>query len=485
MKLELFRNNGSRLFSWVAGKERDEPTRRTASRPGARDLTNAFVANEEMLRALYHGNAKGLQFASPLCYTPVNLMTQMMGIPTPYSADERTQKALDEITAAIGSERVTRTHRGSLIVGNCWRWPRFDSQTMGLVLESIMDSIVTDILVDVQSEQPYAILTDERIKIATGENKTVNVQRKRRFDHDMVAVKWSGEKPATVQDVTARNVAGILPVNFANDADEGELRGFSVFSRTIRDLKDYHDLDYRASETLAKFKVKQVQTVKDPAAWRKENGLDTAENMRDFNPAENDFVLNKENDTTAYEFLPGEATAAIDKALERKFWKIVEGSPIPELFWGPLATGNHASTDTQMQQAVDAANAKRKEFTPPWTAIYAGCLRIASVLRMENYQPFEIRWNRLDAVSPATKMQILLNFAQAMRELVNSATCTKQQLHTLWTLNFPESNPGDYETYLEGITDMAMFKQFLGEMYGSGTEDFNLSKTKDEEDGQK
>jgi hypothetical protein len=479
MKIELFHNNGARAFSWVTSKEREEPTRHIAARPGSRDLTNALVGNEELLKGLYHGNAKGLQFASPLCYTPVNLMTQMMGIPTPYSADEKTQLVLNEISAMIGSERVIRTHRGSLIVGNCWRWPRFDSLTMGLVMEAILDSVVTDIVMDIQSEQPSAILTSERIKISTGENKTVNVERKRRFEPDMVTVKWSGERPANVQDVTARNVAGILPVNFANDADEGAIRGYSVFSRTIRDLKDYHDIDYRASETLAKFKVKQIQTVMDPKNWRTQNKLDVIDG---FEPTENDFVLNQINETTDYKFLPGDATAALDKALERKFWKIVEGSPIPELFWGPLATGNHASTDTQMQQAVDAANAKRKEFTPSWEAIYSGYLRIMSVLRMESYQPFEVRWNRLDAVSPAVKMQILLQFSQAAREFVSSATCSKKQLYTLWTLNFPESRPGDYETFIEGITDMAAFKQFLGEQYGSGLEDFNLSQTS--KDGQ-
>ena len=457
-------------FSWFFGKERNPPTKGMIRRPGPRDMTGGFQANEAMLRGMYHGEWQGLQFASPLCFVPVNLLVQFMGYPTPISDDPVTQEALDFLMALM-ADRIPRVHRGALISGNAWRWPRFDSRDLALAWEAIPDSTIPDILVDIASERPTAILTDEQIRLSVDENKIIEVQRKRRFEAGRVEVKWLGQKPDSVSDYTARNVAGMLPVNFPNEADEGDLRGYSVFARVIRDLKDYHDSDYRISETLTKFKPKQVQSVEAPATWRTENGLEDDEIFSTLDIANNDFILNRKDETTDFAFLPEGATVALEKALERKFWKVVEGTGIPELFWGPLATGNHASTDTQLQQAVGYSAAKRREFSSAWQTLIAGSLRILSIVRGENYKTFEMGWNRLEAVSPSTKSTIMLNFAQTAAALVNSASCTKKQLFALWELNFPESEPGKYEDWIEGIGEMAAHKQFLGLDYLSGLED--------------
>jgi hypothetical protein len=436
-------------------------------------MSHALVANDEMLRGLYHGNYAGLQFASPLCFVPINLLVQMMGYPTPKAIDNDpvTQAAIDYIMVAM-ADRVPRLHRGALITGNAWRWPRFDSRELSLAWEAIPDSNIPDILVDVSSDRPTALLTDEMITLSVGENSIINVRRKRRFEPGQVTVRWFGQRPANVQDYSARNVAAMLPVNFPNDADEGDIRGYSVFARVIRDLKDYHDIDFRASETLAKFRVKQVQTVASPETWRTENGLQDDGAFSSLDIADNDFVLNRKDETTKYEFLSEGATSSLEKALERKFWKIVEGTGIPELFWGPLATGNHASTDIQLQQAVDFANDKRKEFSSSWQTLIAGSLRVLSIARGENYKGFEMGWNRLEAVSAEMKSQILLRFAQAAQALVGSASCTPAQLFKLWELNFPESEPGEYADFIKGLTEMGLHKQFIGLDYASGLADF-------------
>jgi hypothetical protein len=447
-------------FSWGQGKEQNEPTRRM-QRGGKRDLTGGFQSNEEMLRGLYHGNFAGLQFSSPLCFVPVNLLTQMMGYPTPHSEDQKTQDALDEIMATM-ADRIARTHRGALVVGNAWRWPRYDSKSDRLVWESISDSSVSDILADVASEEATAILVDEMIKLSTGENQIVNVQRKRRFDRSQVDVKWFGQKPASVQDFSARNVSGILPINFANDADEGEFRGYSLFARVIRSMKDYHDISFRISETLAKFKVKQIQTAKDPDLWLEENGLDDSA-LESVDISARDFIINRSGEeSTTYEFMGSDATSAMEKALERIFLTIVEGTGAPELFWGPLATGNHASTDTQLEQAVKYADTKRKEFSRPWDELIRGSLAVMSESRLTSYAPYTMGWNRLEAVSAETKSKILLSFSQAAGALVASGSCTPKQLFTLWELNFPETEPGKYEEFIAGISEMAKHKQFLG-----------------------
>ncbi len=423
-----------------------------------------------MLKGLYKGTHPGLQFASPLCYTPVNLLVQFMGYPTPIADgdDPVTQAALDYLVKFF---RPSRIHRGALIVGTAWRWPRFDSSEMTLACEAIPDSVITDILIDIASERPYAILADEMIRLATGENQIANVQRKRRFEPGRVSVRWLGERPRSVKDEDTANVSGSLPTAFAHDADEGEIRGSSVFSRPIRVLKDYHDTKYRISETLTKFRVKQVQTVRDPAQWRKENGLDDESAFASYDIADNDLIINRTEETTKYEFLPKDATEALEKALGTDFWLVVEASGMPELFWGPLATGNHASTDVNLDQAVKYAESERGDMAGPWSSLLAAGLSILSVARGENYKGFTMGWNRLDGVSPQVKSEIFLRFTQAAAQLVGSATCTPKQLHRLWEINFPESDPGDYTEFLGGLDKMILHKQALGLDTFSGLDD--------------
>lgn len=478
-------------FSWSSEREGAVTVSRS-QRGASRDMTGGLQVNETMLRGLYHGDFPGLQFASPLCYTPINMLVQMMGYPTPHSEDERTQEALNLILAQM-SERIPRIHRSAFVTGNAWRFPRWSLDIIGpggapgaLVWEAVPDASICDVLMDIQSEEILKILTDEHISLRTGENRTIVVQRKRTFDPATVLVKFIGDKPASVQDYSAVNVSGRLPVNFANDADEGEVRGHAIMARSIRVLKDYHDIAYRISETLAKFKVKQVQEAEDPAQWRKENGLESDADMDEFNIADNDFVLNRKGCKTEYMFVPESATAALEKALERNFLLVVEGSGMPELYFGPMATGNHASTDINREQLVNYADSKRQSFNSAYKALFAGSLQVMSIATGQKFQDFDMRWNRVDNVSPQMRSNILRSFAQAASALVGSAACTPEQLFHLWELNFPETNPGQYEEWLKGIAQMALHKAASGADYGAAS-DFAAAKDEptDEEDAAK
>jgi hypothetical protein len=466
------------FFSWFFGREtgHDNPTKGRARRPGPTDLTNSLVANEAMLRGLYHGDYKGLQFASPLTYPPIAIPVNMMGLPTPTSEDSRTQEVLDEITAQM-AERISMLNRSKLLFGTAWRWPHFDAGSGELVWDEIGDSIVSDILIDLRTGKPSAILTDEQIAISIAENQVAYVQRKRRFDVDQVAVQWFGQKSASVQDYTARNVAGTLPITFAHDTDEGEIRGHSSLARVSRQLKDYHDIDFRISETLAKFRPKQKQKVKNLAEWLKNNfGSDNPEALTSLDIADNDFILNVEGEETAFEFLPEGATSGHEKALERKFLMIVEGSGIPELAWGPLATGNHASTDEDKQLLISYVDDLRRESNRPYYDLYAASLRLLSIVRGENYKPFKMGWNKLESVSADMKSQIFARFAQALTQMSGAAAMTVGQMYKLWSLNYPETEPGTFDEFVAGITQMGLHKQFVGLDYASGLADFQGGK---------
>jgi hypothetical protein len=364
------------------------------------------------------------------------------------------------------AERMPKLHCAALLVGTAWRWPRYDVATQELVWEEIRDSTISDILLSITTGRPTAVLTDEEFALSIGENNVINVRRKRRFDLQQVAVRWSGQVlHAGVQDVTARNVVGSLPMTFAHGADEGEIRGHSVLSRIIRDLKDYHDIDYMRSEILTKFRPKQVQDVSDLKTWLTNNGMD-ADDVSGFDVAETDLIFNiKDKEATNYEFMPADATGSCEKALENKFWKIFEGSGIPEMFWGGLATGNHATADVQMQQSVTYVDQIRRQWDKPYVDLFAASLRLLSIVRMENYQSFEMGWNRLEAISADMKSQIFARFAQALSQISGAAAMTKKQLYTLWTLNYPESVPGTFDEFTAGLSEMARHSAFAKAPY--------------------
>jgi hypothetical protein len=455
------------FFSWFFNRTREtnrDPTKMPARRPFSRDLTGGFTANEDMLSGLYHGTWHGLQFASPLAYTPIAIPVNMMGLPCPHSDDEKTQEVLDEITGMM-AERIPKLHRSALLIGSTWRWPRFDAKAQALVWEEIKDSAISDLLLDLTTGAPTAVLTDEEFALSVAENSVVYVRRKRRFDLQRVAVAWSGQVPSGLGDVTSRNTMGSLPVVFAHDAEEGELRGHSVLSRIIRDLKDYHDIDYMRSQILTKFRPKQVQDVSDLKAWLQNNGM-AADDVAGFDVAETDLIFNiMEKEKTSYEFMPSDATAPYDKALENKFWKIFEGSGIPEMFWGGLATGNHATAAVQMQQAVTYVDQLRQQWNHPYSDLYAASLRLLSIVRMETYQDFEMGWNRLESISADVKSKIFSSFATAITAIAGAAALTKKQLYTLWALNYPDSEPGTFEEFLQGISDMAKHSAFAKAPY--------------------
>lgn len=460
------------IFSWFGGKEKETPTKTVPRRPARREQAYQEVANSEMLKGLYKGDYSGLQFASPLAYTPIATPVQLMGLPIPVSEDERTQEVLKELVNAFGT-KITRNNTLALLLGTTWIFPRFDARTLRLIWEEIPDDSISDIFIDLLSGLPTKLLTDENIALASAENLVTYYHRKRVFTPRDITVTWIGDRPAKAEDYTSRNLLGILPINFAHEAEENGLRGTSVLGRVIRDLKDYHDIDYRVSELLTKFKVKQVQEVRDPNAWAKNNlGPSGVDALGDFDILDNDFIINKhDEETTDFAYMPLEAIAPHEKVLERKFLKIVEGSGIPELFWGPLATGNNASTEKDMQQAIDYVERLRAETTEGYIKLFRSSLQLLGIARGEQYAEFDVKWNKLDSVSAETRGKIFRDFAEAMGKLVDSAAITKKQMYELWMANYPDSKPGTYEEFIADLNTTAMLNQFNRLDYFAGLED--------------
>jgi len=467
---QLFK--GKLPFSWTGRNEVTPPANKTNLRPGRVQMDGGLQSNSEMLKGLYEGSYIGLQFASPLTLTPIQTLVSLMGVPIPISQDKRTQEVLDEITEQMFS-KFCKLHARSLLHGTAWRFPRYDRE-YGLVWEEIADTVVSDILVDIASNRVKELYTSEQISIRTKPEITENITRNRHFTLDKVEVHYV---MGSFNDYTGKNVGGVLPIPFSNETDEAEIRGHSLLARILRDLKDYHDIDYRISTILAKFSPKQVQDVGNLDAWLENNfGSKKRSVLVDYDIFERDFILNMgEKEKTQYVFAPSDVTGAHENALKRKFLKIVEGTGVPEIFWGPLATGNHATTEEQWQQAIQRTEATRNQFNEAYKALYRGSLRILGVANAEQYEldDLEIRWNFLEAVNPKNKAEIFAKFASAVTTMAKSGTMTLKQLYTLWDKMYPESGITTYEEFTKDLKGMANFQHFVNSDYFSGLDDLN------------
>ena len=125
-----------------------------------------------------------------------------------------------------------------------------------------------------------------------------------------------------------------------------------------------------------------------------------------------------------------------------------------------------------MQKGVQYVDAIRRELDDPYTDLYAASLRLLSIVRGQNFKPFKMGWNKLESISADMKSQIFARFATALTQMSGAAAMTVEQMHKLWVLNYPKTEPGDFEEFVAGITKMGLHKQFVGLDYASGLSDF-------------
>lgn len=457
-------------FDWWKSKKTVPESRAEGRRPNRVDVTGGLPSNEEMLFALYHGTFSGMEKASPLARIPIVIPMSLIGVPTPTSDDPATQEALDRITAQM-TRKIKIINRNFLLAGTSWCYPKYE-RAAGLVWKVIKDSSVQDILLSLADETPFAVLVDEELQLTVGENEINNIRRKSRYDRQRVTVSYYGARVAGL-DYTARNVAGVLPIKFALEPDDSVSRGHSVLEPILCDLKDYADIDKRVSSTLAKFTPKQIQKISNGklAEWRFNNGLADDADFEEFDPALAEFVVNVDGEETRFEFLAEGATAGAEKTLERIFWKLFQGSGVPEMFWGGIASGNFASSDNQMQIMINKINDYRDELAEPYRELFAASLRLLSVAELQNYdQNITIAWNKLDSVSEKDKATIFKDFASGIGTLLTSGGVGVAQLYELWKSTYPDLHVGTIEEFKAELVKAANLQQFIKQDYAAGEE---------------
>jgi len=457
-------------FTWFGNKKATPETKTYARRPSLHDMTGGLPANEELLLGLFHGSYAGLEKASPMARVPVIIPANMMGQPTPTSKDAKTQIVLDEIREMMAQE-IKTVNKMFILIGTSWVYPKWDRQR-GLIWKVLRDSHVTDMLLSLQTELPIGIVVDEQINVSVGENSVQTIRRKTTYTPTQVTVLYQGKVSEDIKDYSMRNVAGVLPVMFAHEPDDMISRGHSILEPVLCDLKDYHDIDYRASETLARFRVKQIQHIGSGKLkeWRHNNGLDSDSELEAFDVADQDllFCVGADEDTK-YVFLPEGATAASEKALERLYWKVIEGTETPEIFFGGAVSGNMGSYEGQLQMMVTKVQGLREEVSYAYTELFKASLRLRSLIDMTKYDmDFEMGWNRLESISEKDKATMLAQFATAVSALVTSGGVGIKQLYQLWKTNYPELEYGTEEEFKAELVKNANLQQFLKQDYATG-----------------
>lgn len=449
------------LFSWKT-EQHVERSKRESRRPQNSDKSESLVANKELTKGLYHNTYPGLKFAGSLAYAPIALPVMFMGIPTPSFGDDELSKKLIEMFGRKMVNIHIQCHRE----GTIWIYPKFSKQTQSVIWEFISDDTVSDIIKDIDTNEIIEIWTDENLKIKTKYNETKNVRRVRQFTKDKITIKYFGaENIANKSEITYRNVLKILPICFANNQDGDDIRGHSDYERILTDLKSYHDIDYAGDVMLAKFKIKMLLGVNDPSTWMSNNGFSS---VNDIDIADSDiyFYLKDKEDPPEFVFPEG-AVEAYDTTLKRKYRKLVQGSVVPEIWWGLKTEGNHASIEEQMAVGVMFVKDKQKQKNDAYKKLWAATLELLNLgtFNETNLDKLEIKWNDLDSVSDKSKAEIFGLYAGGISTLINSAGISKDQLYNLYKEFFPKITKQKFEEWLIGISDMAGHKQFTSSSY--------------------
>ncbi|MCL2206412.1 MAG: hypothetical protein FWB82_07850, partial [Treponema sp.] len=320
---------------WKKGGESNQSLgkRHHPNRPQRVDMTGGLAANADLLYGLFYGEEAGLQFASPMAYTPVNVPTNLIGIPTPKAPDEKTQEALKDIIDD-NSDDFPGIVQAYLLIGTAWRWCRYSQKLGRVIWETIPDQNITDIEIDLDTNEINVVWDHVMIQYIDNYNEVKYAERKRRIGRDYIQIWWTGDGGnRELRNDKMNNPFGFIPIPFSHECKENEWRGHSIFGRNLRLLKSTHDIHLKRHEILARFNPKLVQSTEgDGTAWIRNNYGDSGR-IDDVNPFEDEFFINIKEEKTEFLYLNSDATRQHSEAINANNKLIILASGVPEIFW--------------------------------------------------------------------------------------------------------------------------------------------------------
>ena len=447
----IFRNAVTKFSGiWKDPKEQDLSKQRTAMRPAPRKMTGGYVSNERLLKGIYTGGNQEFALSSYLSVGMVDVPKNMTGIPGIIPDKNQDDRLIKEITPLVIDEFPILVGT-MLIQGTAWRWARWSDKLHRLVWESIPDSSITQVILDLDTGEISELWIEEQIEYNQGQANVSQCTRTRHLTRTLITEEWKGTVNKLIQ---YKNPFGFMPVPFGHHCYENDWRGNSVFGRVLRLLKSSHDILYKRDEILSNFEPKIVQTVKDVKTWMKNNTKEIGIEGQEFDPFGRRVFVNQEGESTTFLFLSGDATSQHTQALADNEKKIVKGSGVPELFFGALATGNHASTETDRLLALENIKGIRRELTKGTQDLINQSLTILAFMRFTQPPEVSIQWGNLSLLSEIQKSQVMGAYASAIVPLLSNGAISKEGAFYFTKELYPEFPAEDPEHFMAGLDEM-------------------------------
>lgn len=446
------------IFDWKktkAAQDTENPVLTQRRAPFAVDMTESIKINGELTRGLVHNTYPGYKLAGAMAYAPIHTPIAIIGVPIPRSENAAVQQRLTEFVQSAVT-KFDAVHASSHGDGTIWVWPFFNTSTGLTDLELIIDDKISDVLVDITTGEIIEVISSEQITVQSGFGQSKIVNRVRSWTVDRIRDERDGV--ATV----SRNPLGIMPVPFANEPDIGRMRGHSDLERIIPDLKTYHDVKLQWATVLAKMQPFVSQETENVNDWLRNNGFSS---LIDVDKNNMDFIINLAGkEKTAFVFPQG-AGAEYEKYLNMAFYAIVQGSSIPEIAWGLVSTGNHASSEEQMERLMSYCRKKQRQHTKPWQAVFRAVAAIearANILAPAS--DITVEWNRLDALSETTKADIFAKVADSVQKMTDAGV-PGEIIHAQLKAFYPAATIGAYDEFRAARQDAAKFRVFKDATY--------------------
>jgi hypothetical protein len=381
----------------------------------------------------------------------VDVPKNMVGIPSIVSDEGQDDRLVKELIPLLIDEfPVLITEM--LAMGTAWRWARWNDKLHSLTWEVIPDSSITSIIIDLDTGDISELWINEQIEYNKGEKDVAITTRKRHITKELITEEWTGEINKLVQ---YKNTFGFIPIPFGHRCFAGDLRGNSVYARVLRWMKAIHDIAYKRDGILSEFEPKIIQRVKGSIKiWLQNNkeGLNISDSNID--PFASSFFVNQEGEETNFLFLSSDATAQHTAAIKDNELKVIKGSGVPELFFGAIATGNHASTDADTLLAIEHIKGIRRELTKGTQQLINQSLKILSYMRFTQPPQVSIQWGNLSLQSESQKAQNMNTYASAMTQLLRDGSVSKEGAFFLTKGLYPDYPAEDPQHFMDGLNDM-------------------------------
>jgi hypothetical protein len=451
----IFKNAVAKFTGiWKSPKEQDLSKQSGFTiRPAPVKLKGGFAANEKLLKGIYTGGNQDFALSSYLSGGMVDVPKNFTGVPGVIPDKGQDDRLIKELNKVMIDEYPVMVGT-MLIQGTAWRWARWSDKLHRLVWDAIPDASITQIIIDLETGEIAELWIEEQIEYNKGQTNTAYATRTRHITRTLITEEWKGgEKNKTVQ---YKNPFGFMPIPFGRNCYENEWRGNSVFGRVLRWLKSIHDIAYKRDEILSEYEPKIVQTVKDAPTWMKNNTPPNERGNKDFvlDPFGNKLFVNQEGDKTEFLFLSSDATSQHTAAIKDNEQKVIKGSGIPELFFGALATGNYASTETDRLLALEYVKGIRRELTKGTQDLVNQSLTILAFMRFTQPPQVSIQWGNLSLLSESQKAQIMGAYGSAMVQLMGNGAISPEGAFYFTKELYPEFPAEDAAHFMSGLDEM-------------------------------